>query len=109
MSASSSAIFGGAKPVDTAKREAEIEKRTVKDGGPSPAGPGRRDEDADDPESSSAATAGGDEDEDHQAVAETKKASIFGSAKPVDTAARLREIEERLANKKQPSTKADSE
>lgn len=64
---SSSSIFGGAKPIDTSKREQEmaekLEAATIKESEP-PKG--------------------------------ATNADIFGSAKPVDTAAKEREIEEKL-------------
>ena len=68
-----SSIFGGAKPVDTLKREKEMEERLQKE-----------------------------KEEKAKALEEAKKnkpsaASIFGSAKPVDTTQREREVEEKLS------------
>jgi len=78
----SSSIFGGAKPVNTADREREMEEKLqslekkVEVPAPTAKAP------------------------------ETRK-NIFGSAKPVDTAAREREIEEKLSSKMQ-NVKFDS-
>jgi len=70
--AAASSIFGGAKPVDTAKKEREIEEKlkatTIKEPEP-PKKPTSTD--------------------------------IFGAAKPVDTARKEREIEERLRKKQE--------
>merc|ERR1712098_616952 len=68
-----SSIFGGAKPVDTLKKEMEIEERHKRE-----------------------------KEEKERAIEEAKKnkpsaASIFGSAKPVDTSVREKEIEEKLS------------
>jgi len=68
-----SSIFGGAKPVDTLKREKEMEERLQKE-----------------------------KEEKEKALEEAKKnkpsaASIFGSAKPVDTTQREKEVEEKLS------------
>jgi len=68
-----SSIFGGAKPVDTLKKEKEIEERLKRE-----------------------------KEEKERALEEAKKnkpsaASIFGSAKPVDTSVREKEIEEKLS------------
>jgi translation initiation factor 4B len=69
-STSQSAIFGSAKPVDTATKERQIEERLCQ------------------------------EEEKKKEQEEEEKAkkqtSIFGNAKPVDTAVKEREIEERL-------------
>eukprot|EP00731_Ephydatia_muelleri_P012722 Em0007g32a len=62
-----SSIFGGAKPVDTATREKEIEERLLKE-----------------------------KEEVKSPKEKAATSSIFGGAKPVDTAHREREIEERL-------------
>ena len=72
-SGASSSIFGGAKPVDTLKKEQEMEERMKKE-----------------------------KEEKEKALEEAKKnkpsaASIFGSAKPVDTTQREKEIEEKLS------------
>ncbi|XP_074661881.1 uncharacterized protein LOC141914556 isoform X2 [Tubulanus polymorphus] len=64
----SSSIFGSARPIDTASREREIEKKLES---PAVAPP-------------------------QQTEPKKSSDSIFGSARPVDTAAREREIEERL-------------
>ena len=68
-----SSIFGGAKPVDTLKREKEMEERLQKE-----------------------------KEKKEKALEEAKKnkpsaASIFGSAKPVDTTQREKEVEEKLS------------
>jgi len=68
----SSAIFGGAKPVDTARKEREIEEK-LKSVAPK------------EPEPPKKPTA----------------TDIFGAAKPVDTSKREREIEERLKKKQE--------
>merc|ERR1711994_971864 len=72
-SGASSSIFGGAKPVDTLKKEQEMEERMKKE-----------------------------KEEKEKALEEAKKnkpstASIFGGAKPVDTTQREKEIEEKLS------------
>jgi len=69
----SSSIFGGAKPVDTLKKEKEMEEKLKKE-----------------------------KEEKEKAIEEAKKnkpsaASIFGGAKPVDTTQREKEIEEKLS------------
>ena len=71
--AGSSSIFGGAKPVDTLKKEQEIEDKLKRE-----------------------------KEEKEKAMEEARKnkpsaASIFGSAKPVDTTQREKEIEEKLS------------
>lgn len=67
----SSAIFGGAKPVDTLSKELKIEEKILSQ---------KSSESAKSPAASG----------------ESRSASIFGGAKPVDTAAREREIEQKL-------------
>lgn len=62
-----SSIFGGAKPVDTATREKEIEERLLKE-----------------------------KEEVKSPREKADKSSIFGGAKPVDTASKEKEIDERL-------------
>lgn len=104
--AAQSSIFGGAKPVDTTKREKEIEEKLKKphpvesrahkdegfeDGHHKEEGPSSHHEDE-------AASEVHKDDEDHK-PAKPKAASIFGQAKPVDTTAREKEIEERLRKK----------
>ena len=71
--AAQSSIFGGAKPVDTVKKEQEMEERLAKE-----------------------------QEEKEKALEEAKRnkpsaASIFGSAKPVDTTQREKEIEDKLS------------
>lgn len=70
---SSSAIFGGAKPVDTAKKEQEIEEKLR--------------------------AASLSHQTTEQEAPETSKKAIFGDAKPVDTAKREMEIEEKLRSR----------
>ncbi len=79
--APASSIFGGAKPVDTAKKEKEIEEKLASQ---KPA----KEEPPPQPKKPSAA-------------------SIFGAAKPVDTTAKEREIEERLLKTKEDNEKVD--
>ncbi|GBP15008.1 Eukaryotic translation initiation factor 4B [Eumeta japonica] len=64
--ASADSVFGGAKPVDTASKEREIEERLRK------------------------------QTEEPSAPKPVSAEKVFGGAKPVDTAAKEREIEERL-------------
>jgi len=71
--AAQSSIFGGAKPVDTVKKEKEMEEKLLRE-----------------------------KEEKEKAQEEARKnkpsaASIFGGAKPVDTAQREKEIESKLA------------
>ena len=92
---SAASIFGGAKPVDTTAREREIEEKlkaaSVKD-------KEKDREDRDRPD---------DEDKQPRKAAEDSRpapkkpsaASIFGGAKPVDTASKERAIEEKLKTK----------
>ena len=106
--ASSSAIFGGAKPVDTAKKEKEIEDKMDKGGKkeypPTKDGERRRDSKERDERSPTP-------DDDRPKKAGGAGASIFGGAKPVDTAKKEKEIEEKLekgGKREYPPTK-DSE
>ena len=70
MPAASSSIFGGAKPVDTARREKEIEEKLkIKD------------------------------QVEKKEGRKNSSGSVFGDAKPVDTARREKEIEEKLREK----------
>lgn len=80
--AANAAIFGGAKPVDTAKKEREIEERL--------------------------ATVAIKEDEAAKEP-QKKSADIFGAAKPVDTAAKEREIEEKLKKQEEEMRSDDKE
>jgi len=71
--AGGSSIFGGAKPVDTLKKEQEMEEKLKRE-----------------------------KEEKEKAMEEARKnkpsaASIFGSAKPVDTTQREKEIEDKLS------------
>ena len=66
---STSSIFGGAKPVDTAKREKEIEEKLMKEQVV---------------------------EEERKETRKLQSVSIFGDAQPVDTAKREREIDEKL-------------
>lgn len=75
-----SSIFGGAKPVDTTKKEREIEEK-LKTTSIEP-------EEEEPPKPSAA--------------------SIFGGAKPVDTAAREREIEEKLLKEREQRAKEET-
>jgi len=81
----SSSIFGGAKPVDTLKKEKEMEEKLNKE-----------------------------KEEKEKANEEAKKnkpsaASIFGGAKPVDTTQREKEIEEKLSKMSTSDDKEDRE
>eukprot|EP00094_Tigriopus_californicus_P012433 TCALIF_12018-PA protein Name:"Similar to Eif4b Eukaryotic translation initiation factor 4B (Mus musculus)" AED:0.06 eAED:0.06 QI:0/0.5/0.61/0.76/0.41/0.53/13/359/661 len=75
-----SSIFGGAKPVDTTKKEREIEEKLK------------------------TTTLEPEEEEPPKPSA----ASIFGGAKPVDTAAREREIEEKLLKEREQRAKDET-
>lgn len=75
-----SAIFGGAKPVDTSAKEREIEEKIQKQ--------------TKTPRSRTASERSNDESADHH----NNKPSPFGGAKPVNTSKREREIEEKLRN-----------
>lgn len=82
-SSATSSIFGGAKPVDTLKKEKEIEEKLQKE-----------------------------KEEKEKAIEEAKKnkpsaASIFGGAKPVDTTQREKEIEEKLSKMSASEEKED--
>merc|ERR1719471_1036138 len=71
--ATQSNIFGGAKPVDTVKKEKEIEEKLARE-----------------------------KEEKERAAEEARKnkpsaASIFGGAKPVDTTQREKEIEDKIS------------
>jgi translation initiation factor 4B len=94
---SSASIFGAAKPVDTAKKEREIEeklqqkreiKRDIK----------RENRSRTTSEKSGSEDGGGQHAETGEKAAAASKArpSIFGQAKPVDTSKKEREIEEKL-------------
>merc|ERR1712156_1272036 len=94
-----SSIFGSAKPVDTAKKEAEIDQklqetqtrvRTID------LNAKRRDE-----EERQKAERRDSEKENDTEKPKPKGASIFGAAKPVDTSTREKEIEERLKKQKE--------
>lgn len=76
--AGSSSVFGGAKPVDTAKKEAEMERRAAE----------REEKRKADLEKDMAKPKSGG------------GASIFGQAKPIDTRAREQEVEVRPAFKR---------
>jgi len=100
-SSTKSSIFGSAKPVDTAKKEAEIDQklqetqskvRTID------LASKRRDEE----ERQKAERRDSEKDNDNES--KPKGASIFGAAKPVDTSSREKEIDERL--KKQNDSKS---
>lgn len=116
-SSGSSAIFGGAKPVDTAAKEREIEERLSRQKGTAEQRP--RSYSDEDPNTVSSSILPGKTLENHVTEIsqnkETKEhrtkqsgasmATIFGDAKPVDTAAREREIEERLAKERDEQTR----
>ncbi len=88
----SSSIFGGAKPVDTTKKEREIEEKLatkVVDLGKNRS------------RTTSERSATSEEDKEKEsssrpAPSKPSAASIFGGAKPVDTTKREKEIEEKL-------------
>ena len=88
-----SSIFGGAKPVDTAKKEKEIEEKLDKGGKreypPTKDGERRRD-------SRERGERSPSPDDDRPKKTGGAGSSIFGSAKPVDTARKEKEIEEKL-------------
>jgi translation initiation factor 4B len=95
----SSAIFGGAKPVDTAKKEREIEEKLQK-----------QQEDVKSRSRTQSERSERSGDENNKSNEEEKspqphpeppkkssiKSSIFGDAKPVDTTKKEREIEAKL-------------
>jgi len=78
----SSAIFGGAKPVDTTAKEREIEEKLQKQAA----------ENAKNNERTKKLSERSSDNDDNAAPAK----NIFGQAKPVDTTKREREIEEKL-------------
>ena len=92
-SGASSSIFGGAKPVDTAKKEKEIEDKLDKGGKkeypPTKDGERRRD-------SSERGQRSPSPEDDRPKKTGGAGSSIFGGAKPVDTAKKEKEIEEKL-------------
>ena len=79
----SSAIFGGAKPVDTTAKEREIEEKLEKQAA----------ENAKNNERTKKLSERSDRSDDDNAP---PPKNIFGQAKPVDTTKREREIEEKL-------------
>merc|ERR1712156_573619 len=98
-------IFGAAKPVDTSTREKEIEERLKKQKeSKSPRNPDRRSTDRDDRDTASPNGRPQSQGSNRSCDDEDKKPDIkkpassdpFGSAKPIDTSAREREIEEKL-------------
>ena len=90
----SSSIFGGAKPVDTAAKEREIEEKLLQE---------QRKEAEKKAANRSRTTSerSSDDPEQHQKT-------IFGHAKPVDTSRREREIEEKLRKTEIVESSADS-
>ena len=91
-----SSIFGGAKPVDTAKKEKEIEEKLDKGGKreypPMRDGERRRNSS----ERRERSPSHDNNDEDRPKKSGGAGSSIFGGAKPVDTAKKEREIEQKL-------------
>ena len=91
----SSSIFGGAKPVDTAKKEREIEEKLQKQHEEVKSRSRTQSERSGDENNKS-----NEEEKSSQADPEPpkppKKSSIFGDAKPVDTTKKEREIEAKL-------------
>ena len=81
----SSSIFGGAKPVNTAKKEEEIAAKLAE------------------------ASIKKKEDEEREKAKEKPKQNLFGAAKPVDTAAKEREIEEKLRKQREEAEKRREE
>jgi len=77
-----SSIFGGAKPVDTAAKEREIEEKLDKQKPEKPQNRSR--------------TTSERSDDSIEKPAQKSGNSIFGGARPVDTTKREREIEEKL-------------
>ena len=78
-----SSIFGGAKPVDTTRKEREIEEKL------------QREKASEKARSRTSSEAEHDLPHDHPPP-QNKSASIFGQAKPVDTSKKDREIEQKL-------------
>jgi translation initiation factor 4B len=98
---SNSSIFGGAKPVDTAAKEREIEEKLEKQ---KPEKPQNR---------SRTTSERSDESIEKPAPApKSNSGGIFGNARPVDTTKREREIEEKLRktdiNSEKPQHKNES-
>ena len=81
-----SAIFGGAKPVDTTAKEREIEEKL------------KATENAKNEQRTKKLSerSSGDDERSAPAPAAAPSKNIFGNAKPVDTTKREREIEEKL-------------
>ena len=81
-----SAIFGGAKPVDTTAKEREIEEKL------------KATENAKNEQRTKKLSerSSGDDERSAPAPATAPSKNIFGNAKPVDTTKREREIEEKL-------------
>ena len=98
-----SSIFGGAKPVDTARKEKEIEEKLgkVKKRDDEP----RKDEDRRRKSSEREERSPSPADERPKKTGGAG-ASIFGAAKPVDTMAKEKEIEERLMKKRKEEEEA---
>ena len=126
--ASSSSIFGGAKPVDTARKEAEIEQRLNQEqkkivlpkkneksssvfGGAKPVDTRAREQEVEENLRKMSVQKNGEDRGDDRPSSRGSRSSvekepqkpsskdIFGAAKPVDTTARQQEIEERLRAK----------
>merc|ERR1711899_100839 len=106
-------IFGAAKPVDTSTREKEIEERLKKQKeSKSPRNPDRRSTDRDDRDTASPNGRPQSQGSNRSCDDEDKKPDIkkpassdpFGSAKPIDTSAREREIEEKLKKSRAANT-----
>ena len=90
-----SAIFGGAKPVDTAAKEREIDERLQKQQSNEPKNANNR----------SRTTSERSSESSEPPAPST--GSIFGQARPVDTTKREREIEEKLKKTDLNSEKRD--
>ena len=87
--ATNSSIFGGAKPVDTTRKEREIEEKLQL----------QKTEEKSRSRTTSERSGGDDSGVEHDSKADQgppKKSSIFGDARPVDTSKKEREIEEKL-------------
>ena len=108
-----SSIFGGAKPVDTAKKEKEIEEKLektrlkVQDQRSERSSSADKDRSGDDDEETLEKEKEKEPEKERPAPKKPSAASIFGQAKPVDTAAREKEIEERLRKRKEEEEKEE--
>lgn len=95
-SSASSSIFGGAKPVDTAKKEREIEEKLQKQQEEVKSRSRTQSERSGDENNKSNEEEKSSQPDPEPPKPAPKKSSIFGDAKPVDTTKKEREIEAKL-------------